>query len=107
LNGLIAEGEKMSYQENQSQKETKRKENCIAEEAKRTDEEQVRQKIYLAREQEIEKAQKAKETKRTENRSHEEIKELAKVKARKEEYLVREKMIAEAQEARKIKDAKK
>ncbi len=104
---LNSGGGKMSNQENQAQKETKRKEDGIAAEAKITAEQQVKQKVYLAREQEIEKARKAKQTKRNENRAHEEIKELAKEKARKEEYLAKEKVIAEAQDARKIKEAKK
>ena len=63
----------MTDQEEQSLKETKRKEKRIGEEAEGLAKEQGRKKAYLAREQAIEEAQKAKKTKRSENRTKEEI----------------------------------
>ncbi|MFC1993573.1 hypothetical protein ACFLV3_07225 [Chloroflexota bacterium] len=96
----------MTDQEEQSLKETKRKEKRIEEETEGLAKEQGRKKAYLAREQAIEKASKASKTKRTEKRAAEGIRQSAKDQTRREAYLAREQAIAEAQEARKLKDEK-
>ena len=91
----------MTDQEEQSLRETKRKEKRIEEETEGLAREQGRKKAYMAREQAIEKAQKAKETKRSEKRAKEEIDQLAREQARKKDYLAREKATADAQDVRK------
>ena len=96
----------MTDQEEQSSKETKRKEKRIEEETEGLAKEQVRKKAYLVREEAIEKALKAKETKRTEKHATEDIKQLARDQTRKKAYFAKEQAIAEAQEARKLKDKK-
>ena len=96
----------MTNQEEQSLKETKRKEKRIEEETEGLAKEQGRKKAYLAREQGIEEAQKTKKTQRSEKRAAEEIRQSDKDQARREAYLAREKVTAEAQEARKLKDKK-
>jgi hypothetical protein len=94
----------MSDKEEYSAKETKRIENLKADEAAQLAKEDVRKKVYLAKEQEIEKAQKAKDAKQSEKRASENIQDSAREKARKETYLAQEKKIAEGQEARRLKD---
>ena len=96
----------MIDQEEQSLKETKRKERRIKEDAERLAKEQVRKKAYLAREQAIEKTWKANKTKRSEKRATEEIEQLPRDQARKKALLAEEQTIAEAQEARKLKAKK-
>ena len=85
-------------------KETQRKQKLKAEEAEQIAKDKVRKKVYLAREQEIEKGQKARELREAEKRTAEDIKDSAKEKARKETYLAQEKALARDQEARKAKD---
>jgi fused signal recognition particle receptor len=92
----------MKYQEEQSQKEARRKEKIISEEAERLAKEKVRKKAYFAKEKEIEAVQKEEEMKRAEKRAKDEVEQLAKDKARKEAYFAREKDIAEAQQKRKL-----
>ena len=99
-------GRTLTDQEEQSLKETKRKEKRIEEETEGLAREQGGKKAYLAREQAIEQAQKAKETKRSEKRAKEEINQLAREQARKKDYLAREKATAEAQDVRKLKAKK-
>jgi hypothetical protein len=94
----------MKDQEDNSVKETQRKEKLKAEEAEQVAKDQARKKAYLAREQEIEKGQKSRETRQAEKRASEDIQDSAREKARKETYLAQEKKIAEGQEARKLKD---
>jgi hypothetical protein len=96
----------MSDPEKQSQKEVNRKEQRIAEDAKRLGKEQERRKAYLVREQAIEKVSKAKETERAEKRASDEIAQLAADQVRKKAMVAREKKIADAQEDRKLKTRK-
>ena len=72
----------MTDQEEQSLKETKRKEKRMEEETEGLAKEQGIKKAYLAKEQAIEEAQKAKETRRSEKRANEEIDQLAREQAR-------------------------
>ena len=92
-----------NYEEN-SAKETLRKDKLKAEEAQSLTRDQERSKAYLAREQKIENGQKIKENQRTEDRVGEENRELVKEKARKEAYAAREKILAQEQETRKLKN---
>jgi hypothetical protein len=96
----------MENQTENSTQESLRKEKLKTEEAQTLSKDQERSKVYLDRENKIEKGQKIKETQRTEDRVSEDIKELAKEKARKEAYLAREKIIANEQETRKLKNNK-
>jgi hypothetical protein len=96
----------MTDQEEQSLRETKRKEKRIEEETEGLAREQGRKKAYLARERAIEKAQKEKEAKRSGKRAKEEIDQLDREQARKKDYLAREKATAEAQDVRKRKAEK-
>jgi hypothetical protein len=96
----------MKKPEEKSAEENARIEKLKAEEARLLAKEQVRTKVYLAREQEIEKTQKIKETQRAKDLKEEEIREQAKEKARKDAYLAREKIIADEQEARRLKEKK-
>jgi hypothetical protein len=96
----------MRNNEEHSVKEDKRVEKLKADEAAQLVKEDARKKIYLAKEQEIEKAQKAKYARESEKRASENIKDLAREKARKETYLAQEKKIAERQESRRLKDEK-
>jgi hypothetical protein len=93
----------MESQEQNSAKETLRKENLKAEESKSLVKDQERARVYLAREQKIESGQKIKENRRADDLASETIKQDAKEKARKEAYLAREQQIAREQEARKLK----
>jgi predicted DNA-binding protein len=96
----------MTDQEQQSLRETKRKEKRIEEETEGLAKEQGRKKAYLAREEAIEKALKAKKTKRTEKHATEDIEQLARDQTRKKAYFAKEQAMAEAQEARKLKAKK-
>ena len=96
----------MTDQEQQSLRETKRKEKRIEEETEGLAKEQVRKKAYLVREEAIEKALKAKKTKRTEKHATEDIEQLARDQTRKKAYFAKEQAMAEAQEARKLKAKK-
>lgn len=96
----------MENQAENSTQETLRKEKLKSDEAKSLTRDHERAKVYLDREQKIEKGQKIKETQRTEDRVSEDIKELAKEKARKEAYAAREKILAQEQETRKLKNNK-
>ena len=96
----------MTDQEEQSLKETKRKEKRIGEEAEGLAKEQGRKKVYLTREEATEKALKAKKTKRTEKQATKDIEQLARDQTRKKAYFAKEQAIAEAQEARKLKAKK-
>jgi hypothetical protein len=92
--------------EEYSAKETKQIENLTADEAARLAKEDIRKKIYLAKEHEIEKAQKARDAKQSEKRVSENIKDLAREEGRKEIFLAQEKKLAEGHEARRLKDNK-
>ncbi|MBN1190614.1 MAG: hypothetical protein JXA46_12745 [Dehalococcoidales bacterium] len=94
----------MKNQEEKPDKEAMRVEKLKAEDARLLAKEQARTKVYLAREQEIERVQKLKENQRAEERAREEATELVKEKARREAYLAREKIIAREQETRKLKN---
>jgi hypothetical protein len=94
----------MKEQEKQSQKEANQAEKRITEDAKNLAREQQTKKIYLAKEQEREKAAKEKETERAKKRTAESIKELERENTRKEAYLAREKIIASEREARNKKN---
>ena len=96
----------MTDQEEQSLKETKRKEKRIEEETEGLAKEQGRKKAYLAREQAIKEDQKKGETKRAEKRAAEVIKQLARDQARRKDTLAREQAIVEDQELRKLKAKK-
>ena len=96
----------MTDQEDQSLKETKRKEKRIEEEAEGLAKEQGRKKIYLIKEEATEKALKAKKTKRTEKQATKDIEQSARDQTRKKAYLAKEQALAEAQEARKLKAKK-
>ena len=96
----------MKDQEDNSLKETLRKEKLKAEEVEQVAKDQTRKKAYLAREQEIEKGQKARETRQGEKRASEDIRDSAREKLRKETYLAQEKKTAGQQDARKLKDEK-
>jgi len=96
----------MTDQEEQSLKETERKEKRLDEEAKGLAKERERKKVYLIREEAAEKASKAKKTKRTEKQATKDIEQLAREQTRKKDYFAKEQAIAEAQEARKLKDKK-
>jgi len=95
----------MADREEQSLKETKRKEKRLEEEAERLAKEQVRRKDTLAREQAIEEDQKERETKRKEKRAAEEIRQSARDRARRKDTLTRERAIEEEQKAKKTKQS--
>ena len=99
-------GRTTTNQEEQSLRESKRKELLATEAIEQLAKDQVRRKAYLAREQAIEEAQKEKKTKRSEMHAGKEVEQLARDKARKETYLTQEKATSEAQEAKKIKAKK-
>jgi hypothetical protein len=96
----------MTDQEEQSPKETERKEKRLEEEAEGLAKEQVRKKAYLIREEATEKALTAKKTKRAEKQATKDIEQLAREQTRKKAYFANEQAIAEAQEARKLKAKK-
>lgn len=87
-----------------SVKETQRVEKLEAEEASQLAKDDVRKRVYFAKEQNIEKGQKDNEAKQAEKRASENIKDLAREKVRKETYLAQEKKIADGQDARRLKD---
>jgi hypothetical protein len=96
----------MTDQEEQSLKETERKEKRLEDEAEGLAKERGRKKVYLAREVAHEKASKASKTKRSDKRAIDEPGQLAKEQMRKKAYLAKEQAIAEAHEARKLKAKK-
>ena len=93
----------MRDQEEQQLNVTNREERRSAEEARQLAKEQGRKKVYMAREEAIEKAAKEKGTMRAQKSANDEIEQLVKDQARKKAFLAREQAIAEAQKARKLK----
>jgi hypothetical protein len=96
----------MTDHEEQSLKETKRKEERAAEEIEQLDKDKARRKDSLAREQAIEDDQKKRGIKRAEKQATEDIKQSARDKARRKDTLAREQAIEKDQEARKLKSKK-
>ena len=93
----------MTDQEEQSLKETKRKEERATAEIEQLARDQARRKAHLDREQAIEEDQKERKSKRAEKQAAEEIKQSARDQARRKDTLAREQAIEEDQEARKLK----
>ena len=100
---IIMGGRAMTDQEEQSSKETVRKEKRIKEETEGLASEQERKRAYLAKEQANEEAQKAKKTERMEKQAADDIKQSAKDQARREAFFAHEQANAEAQKERRLK----
>ncbi|MFC1935128.1 hypothetical protein ACFLXZ_02305 [Chloroflexota bacterium] len=99
-------GRMMIDQEEQSLKQTKRKEERAAEEIELLAKDQARRKANLAREQAIGEDQKVRKTKRAEIRAAEDIRQSARDQSRREANLAKEQAISEAEDARKLKAKK-
>jgi hypothetical protein len=96
----------MRDNEENSAKEIKRIEKLKADEAAQADKDEARRKIYMAKDNELEKAQKTADTRNAEKRASENSKDIAKEKARKDAYQAQENKIAEEQNARRLKEKK-
>ena len=88
------------------QKEARRKEKHIKDEAESLARDKERRSAYMAREQAIEKVSEARHAERSEKRAVEEGEQSARDQVRRDAFLTREKTRAEGQEARKLKEKK-
>ena len=94
----------MTDREEQSDREAKRKEKLIKQEAESLAREVERRKAYLAKEEALGKEAEAKQARWSEKHAAEETEQTTREQTRKEAFMAREKALAEAAEARKLKE---